>query len=317
MPKVLITGSAGNLGSHLARYLLSATDWPINLMIHKNPLPPDLARNPRCTTYACDLAVPESLLPACRDSEVIVHFAGVLFAPRPENFLPVTNTQYGKNLVETALAHNVKKFILISFPHVEGPTSMRYPATDRLDRLPVSVHAQTRLAEEQALFSACEGHAMAPVSLRPGMIYGRDILMVSFARKLARWFLLGVWKKPTPIHLISIDDFNACCRNAIGGETVRGIYPLGDDEPTTLQDFLDLACKQWGLKKPWRVPLWSVYFVARLCELFALLFKTRTPFTGDFIEIGRVPYYCDTTRMRRELLPQLKYPGIRSGREIL
>ncbi|HEY2991158.1 MAG TPA: NAD(P)-dependent oxidoreductase, partial [Candidatus Binatia bacterium] len=60
-------------------------------------------------------------------------------------FLPVTNTQWFSNLVDTALKANVGRIILISFPHVEGPTTPENPATGRLDRQPISAHATTRL----------------------------------------------------------------------------------------------------------------------------------------------------------------------------
>lgn len=313
--KILITGAAGNLGSHLARYLLNATDYQLNLMTHTTPLANDLQESKRTKVYSCDLNNPQSLDDICSNSDVIVHFAGVLFAPNPEKFLPITNTQYAVNLIDKAIQHKLKRFILISFPHVEGPTTQSNPSTNRLDGNPVSVHAKTRLAEEQYLFS--KKHSIEAISLRAGMIYGRDILMVAYARKLAQKYLLGVWRNPTAIHLISIDDFLSCCLSAIQNTQAAGIYPLGDDFPTTLQKFLEAACQKWKLKKPWQVPLWSVYMAAWLCEKTAALLGTKTPFTRDFIDIGRVSYYCDTSRMKTDLLPRLKYPSLDEGRVIL
>ena len=315
--RVLITGAAGNLGGMLARYLLDSSDHVLNLMVHRHPVSADLAHHGRVNVYQCDLAKPETLLEVCAVSDVVVHFAGVLFAPRPEKFLPVTNVLYTQHLVNAAIAGTVKRFILISFPHVEGPTSLDDPCTGRQDREPVSVHAKTRLAAEQYLMEKARGSGMRAISLRPGMIYGREVLMMSFANKLARKRLLGVWKKATPIHLISIDDFNACCQTAIESPNAQGIYPLGDDGPTTLQDVLDALWNHWNVRKPWRVPVWSVYLVAGMCETFAKIARTRTPFTVDFIQIGRVPYYCDTSRMKAELLPRLKYPSFKEGLSIL
>src|SRR6266436_5809556 len=139
-PTILITGAAGNLGSLLARHLIPG-GHKLRLMYHKKPLPADLASAPNVSPVQADLAKPETLPPAIAGANVIVHFAGILFAPRPERFLPVTNTQWFSNLVQAALKAKVERIILISFPHVEGPTTVQQPATGRLDRQPISVHA--------------------------------------------------------------------------------------------------------------------------------------------------------------------------------
>ncbi len=298
-------------------HLVANSNYQLNLMYHHTKLPTQLQADARITTYPCDLAKPDTLDTICSQSDVIVHFAGVLFAPNPEKFLPTTNTAYAKNLINKAIEHKVKRFILVSFPHVEGPTSQDNPCTNKLNGDPISMHAKTRLAEEQYLFEKSREGKIEAISLRPGMIYGHNILMVAYARKLAKNNLLGVWSKPTPIHLIAIDDFLSCCVAAIQNPQASDIYSLGDDSPTTLQNFLDTACKMWKLKKPWRVPLWSVFTVAWICERLAQLFSQKTPFTVDFIKIGLVPYYCDTSRMKQDLLPILKYPTLQSGQTIL
>ena len=101
--------------------------------------------------HQADLAQPSTLTRPVEDADVVVHFAGVLFAPRPEGFLPRTNTRWFGNLLDACLRAEVRRLILISFPHVEGPTTVNRPATGRLDRTPISVHARTRLEEEQML----------------------------------------------------------------------------------------------------------------------------------------------------------------------
>ena len=56
-----------------------------------------------------------------------------------------------------------------------------------------------------------------------------------------------------------------------------------------------------------------IYFAAQVSELASSVFNTKSPLTRDFIDIGRVPYYGDTTRFRAELLPELSYPDVRTG----
>lgn len=156
-----------------------------------------------------------------------------------------------------------------------------------------------------------------PVSLRVGMVYGKGILMIDAAQWFAKMNLLGVWKEPTEIHLISKTDFCRAVVSAIKNENTKGIFHVGDDGHDTLQSFLDLACKTWGYKKPWRMPLQLIYLAATVFELVSKIFGTKSPLTKDFIDIGRVSYYGDTSRFRSELLPDLKHCDIHEGIEEL
>ena len=300
----------------LARHLLPS-GRPLRLMAHEAPVAPDLAEAKSVTVVRADLARPETLGPAVAGATVVVHFAGVLFAPRPEKFLPETNTLWFKNLLDACLQAGVKRVVLVSFPHVEGPTTPDAPATGRLDREPVSVHARTRLAEERLLLERTRGTATTPVVLRLGMVYGRGILMIEAARWLARYRLLAVWKGSTWIHLVSTPDFLRTTEGAALKDGIEGIYHVGDEQPVTLQHFLDEACRVWKRRRPWRLPLPLIYTAAGLCELFALVFRTKAPFTRDFITIGRVPYCGDTRRMREELVSDLVHPTLESGLSML
>jgi nucleoside-diphosphate-sugar epimerase len=311
-PTILITGAAGNLGSLLARRLV-AGGHSLRLMYHRRPLPPEVRGAPGVRAVQADLGDPRTIAPAVAGVDVAVHFAGVLFAPRPETFLPRTNLGYFSNLLEAAVEARVKRVILISFPHVEGPTSFEHPATGRLDRTPVSVHAQTRLEEERRLFARTQGSETTPVVLRLGMVYGKGILMIEAARWLARHRLLAVWREPTIMQMLATEDYLRATEAAILRDGAQGIYHVGDERPVTLQHFLDEACRVWGYSRPMRVPLWLVYLSAALCEAGAFVLRTPAPFTRDFIRIGRVSHWGDTRRARAELVPELRYPTLDSG----
>ncbi len=315
--KVLITGAAGNLGGLLSDYLKDNENLELNLMIHKKDVPEQLRTHPRVKVFKADLSKKETLYPALLGVDVVVHFAGILFRANPENFLPVTNTVYFRNLADAAIENMVKRIILISFPHVEGETTKDYPATGRLNSSPISVHAKTRLEEEKYLFSLEPEYDFEPVSLRVGMVYGKGILMIEGGRRFAKLGLLGIWKKPTWIQLISKDDFLEATKNAVIKENIKGIYHIGDEGYQTLQEFADTVCNYWGYRKPWRMPESLIMFAAGLFEIASKIFGIVSPLTKDFIRIGMVSYYGDTSRMRKELLPELKYNSFRDGLKIL
>lgn len=306
---VAITGAAGNLGSLLAEGLLS-DEVELHLLWHKNPLPESLLKHEKVKPFQVDLREENSLLDSLKGVDTVIHFAGILFKGNPEKFLPTTNTQYFSNLLRAAKTAGVKKVILFSFPHVEGDTTPEHPATGRLDGTPNSVHAKTRLEEEKLLLAET---GFEKVILRCGMVYGKGILMIDAAHWFSRHCLLGIWKEPNYIHLISKDDYVAATKAAILFPTASGIYHLGDEGVQTLKEFLDEAAKEWGTCRPWVMPMWMIRTAAWVFETVSNLTGCRAPLTQDFITIGKVPYYGDTSRMRAELLPKLKYPTFREG----
>lgn len=316
MIKVLITGAAGNLGGLFAEYL-SDSNLHLNLMIHKKDVKPSLKNKPNIDIFRADLSKSESLDACMKGVDVVVHFAGVLFKGNPEKFLPTTNTEYFRNLCDKATQAGVKRIILISFPHTEGESTPDNPATGRLNQKPESMHAKTRLEEEKLLFNLAPGYGLEKVSLRVGMVYGRGILMIDAARWFAKYRMLGVWRQPTWIHLISKADFLEAAKQAVIRENIQGIYHLGDEGKQTLQEFLDAATAHWGYPKPRRMKTGLILFAARLFEWFSLIFGTKSPLTRDFIKIGKASYYGDTGRMRKELLPKLKYKNYQEGMETM
>jgi nucleoside-diphosphate-sugar epimerase len=316
MKRIAITGAAGNLGGLLAQGFKDNKDVEMNLLIHKKDVADNLKNRENISVFRVDLADKNTLLEALDGADVIVHFAGILFRANPEKFLPTTNTRYFNNLLDVAVQQNVKRIILISFPHVEGENTPGNPAKGILTGNPGSMHARTRLEEEKLLFQYGDKYGFEAVSLRVGMVYGKGILMIDAGQWFARHRLLGVWKKPTHIHLISKADFVDAAIAASSKPDIKGIYHIGDEGVQTLQQFLDDVTVYKGNHKPWRMPVWMIMAAARGFELFSHIFGTQSPLTVDFVKIGMASYYGDTSRMREELLPELKYRTYEDGMEL-
>ena len=314
--KVLITGAAGNMGSHVSQHLM-ATAHQLRLLIHKSPLPFDIINRSNIEVCRADLGQPNSLPEVCAGVDCVVHFAGVLFAPLPERFLPKTNVAYVKNLVPVARDAGVRKFVLISFPHVEGESDPDHRATGRLDRPSSVIHFRTRLEAENYLLEACRGTAMAPVVFRAGIVYGPGIKLIQAACWMLRHRLMAIWNKPTWAHLIALPDFLSALQSVIENQTASGIYQICDDAPITLQDFLDQLADHFGFSHPWRLPA-PIFHIAGLgVEVAALILGSPAPLNRDIVRAGMTSCVADTSRMKRELLPTLAYPTIQQGISLL
>jgi nucleoside-diphosphate-sugar epimerase len=314
--KVLVTGAAGNVGSNLSRHLMT-TPHQLRLLIHLSPLPFDPAGHSSLEVRHADLNKPESLKDVCAGIDCVVHLAGVLFAPLPERFLQKTNVGYVKNLLAAAIDRGVKKFILVSFPHVEGESTPDHPATGGMDSSSNVIHFRTRLEAERQLLEGCKGSAMKPVIFRSGIVYGREIKLVQSARWLLQHRLMAVWRKPTWAHLIALPDFLEALQSAIEGENICGVYQICDDAPLTLQDFLDRLAEHYGYHCPYRLPAWMFHLAGFGVEMAALLLRTAAPLNRDIVKAGMTSCVADNSRMKRELLPVLKYPTLREGISLL
>jgi nucleoside-diphosphate-sugar epimerase len=313
---ILITGASGNLGSQVARHLLPGHDR-LYLAVHKSVLSSDLVEHPKVSVRSIDLALPETLPQACAGIDCIVHLAGVLFAPLPERFLPRTNVGYVRDLVKAAKSAGVRKFVLVSFPHVEGETTPASPATGRLDANPNVVHFRTRLEAERGLIGATKDGSMTAVVFRAGIVYGKGIKLIEGARWMLRHHLLAVWREPTWVHLIALPDFLSALQAAIELDGACGIYQACDDCPIKLQDFLDRLAAHYDCQKPRRLPRWMFRLAGVSCEMASLLFRVPALLNRDIMKAGMTSCVADTSRMKRELLPALAYPTIEQGLKLL
>ncbi|HZM00223.1 MAG TPA: NAD(P)-dependent oxidoreductase, partial [Planctomycetota bacterium] len=281
-------------------------------------LPAALAQHPLAEPRRIDLSggrgAPEAALAeACAGVDGVVHCAGRLFAPHPERYLVETNLRWVERAAAAAVAAGASRFVLLSFPHVEEHTTPEQPATGRLDVFPAALHARTRLAAERALIAACDGASTSPVILRLGIVYGPDMRLIRAARWLLRRRLLAIWREPTWLHLLALPDAVAAVTAALERPGVRGVYNVCDEQPLSVQAFLDQLADAWGHPRPRRLPAWCFRAAAAALETAAGLAGTSAPLHRDMLRMGMTSAVADTSRCRRELLPELVRPTLAEG----
>lgn len=126
MKKVIVTGSAGFIGSHFVDHVLSNTDWRIvglDSFRHRG----DSVRvqaDPRYTVLTCDLRQPISTrLKDLWDADYIVNFAAESHVDRsidyPRDFIE-NNTSLACSVMDLAKELKIKKVIQISTDEVYG-----------------------------------------------------------------------------------------------------------------------------------------------------------------------------------------------------
>jgi len=180
--KVLITGGAGFIGSHLTFNLINL-GWNVSVLDNfsaKSKLDNNVLSNIQLVEG--DVRDAQTVMDAAKDCSVIIHLAAVVGVDEviKRNMEMVETETIGTyNVVQAAIHHKVQKIIYASssavYAEVEGKSS------NEIDSLgPVSTYAIAKRLNEKYLSSVTSSHGIATNSLRFFNVYGahQDTRMV-------------------------------------------------------------------------------------------------------------------------------------------
>jgi hypothetical protein len=114
---------------------------------------------------------------------------------------------------------------------------------------------------------------------------------------------LAIWRKPTWVHLLHLDDFLDLARISIEDQLLEGILTIADDRPLLLQDFLDSLASHWGYRSP----------SAKGFDLFSRITRSAVPLNPDILRMGMTSCVADTSRLKEQIAYKLKYPTLEQG----
>jgi UDP-glucuronate 4-epimerase len=271
--RVLVTGAAGFIGSHLAERLVARGDEVVGLD-NFDPFYPravkeknvaGLLAGPRFSLVDGDLREPADLERAfAARPDVVVHLAA-LAGVQPSLADPAryadVNVLGTVRVTEAARTHGVRRFVFASSSSVYGRDST--PPFKESDPClqPVSPYASTKRAGELGLFTAHHLYGLDVTCLRFFTVYGPRQRPDLAIHKFARLILAG-----KPITLFGdgstsrdytwIDDIIDGVVAAVDetGEQGRGapgyrVYNLGGSRTTTLKRLVELLASALG-KQP-------------------------------------------------------------------
>jgi UDP-glucuronate 4-epimerase len=210
MKRILVTGGAGFIGSHLVDRLLASDVEQITIVDDFNDFyEPDIKRanirphlkNPRYQLVEADIRNAEALEQSLANTQFdcIVHLAaraGVwpsLAQPRLYN---ETNVNGTLNLLELARQHGIKQFVFGSSSSVYGSNAKVPFSEDDPIRQPISPYAATKGAGELLCHTYSHLYGIRCVCLRFFTVYGPrqrpDLAIHKFARLISEG-------KPIPV----------------------------------------------------------------------------------------------------------------------
>ena len=258
--RIVVTGGAGFIGSHLAEELISETDTSQIIVIDKLTYAGSKVnlrsfdKNRRFTFINADVCNYEAMNEALVGADCVFHLAAESHVDRSfqssKQFFE-TNIIGTQVVVESCIAQRVKKFILVSTDEVYGPRLENDEATEDSDFCPTNPYSVSKVASELIARSVCRNQNLKPIILRPNNIFGER----QYPEKIIPKFISRAYAgKTMEIHgrgdqqrrFLSVKDFSAAAililEKGIPGE----VYNVGIDDSYSVLDIAYMVSSFFG-----------------------------------------------------------------------
>ncbi len=257
MRRILLTGGAGFIGSHLAEALL-AHGWAVTILDNFAPfydrrlkeanVCPAVGRG--AALIEGDITSADDVARACAAApDVIVHLAACA-GVRPSIAEParyaLVNVVGTQRLLDAAVARGVERFVVASSSSVYGNSAeVPFSETDDVSR-PISPYAATKVATELICSTAAHLHGLRVTALRFFTVFGPrqrpDLAIHTFLRRVSRGEVIPVFGDgSTSRDYTYIDDIIDGVLRAIdrcGAVERFRCYNLGGEHPVTLSEMI-------------------------------------------------------------------------------
>jgi nucleoside-diphosphate-sugar epimerase len=293
MPRALVTGGTGFLGSHLARSLLGA-GWEVRALdVH--PPTAELARE--VEFVEADVRDAEAVGRAASGCEVVVDNAALVPVTRStrEEFRSV-NVDGCRNTLDAARAQgayalHVSSSSIYGVPH-------ELPVTEATPLRPFEPYGESKAAAEQVVRRERE-RGLVVASLRSRALVGEGrlgLFEVVFRRVRAGKRIPLFGNGDIRIQLCDAEDF---CRAALAciERRASGDYNVGSSRFGTVRQDLEALIAHAGTGARLQpIPVWAIRAVLRPLHLVG-----KSPLSEWHWVSPATPFYADVTKAMQEL----------------
>ena len=252
--KILITGGAGFIGTHLAERLCASADVVLLDNFRRDSLAwaPHLREHPAVQVHSADVLVPSSLAAAFVGVDTVIHAAAIagVSSYYGESLRTLQVNILGTvNILDAAVQEGVQRYVQFSTSEIFGSNALWVDENSAAGIGSVTdrrwVYATSKLAGEHLALRTAETHGFACTVIRPFNIYGpRQIgegAISNFCRAIAQWQPLVVQGDGSAIRAwCYIDDFVDAVTLILEDKAVAGrVFNIGN--PSEVETTIGLA----------------------------------------------------------------------------
>lgn len=167
--RALVTGATGFIGGHLVDRLLEA-GHAVTALVRDPARLGRRAADPRVTVRQGDLTVPESLVDAARDADVVYHLAAALRARSDDDYDAINARGTEAMVAAVRAAPTQPKLVYVSSLAAGGPSPGTRVLSGNEQPQPISSYGKTKLAGETIIRRSMGDQPW--LILRPPPVYG-------------------------------------------------------------------------------------------------------------------------------------------------
>ncbi len=266
--KILITGGAGFIGSHLASHLLTEGGWSLTIVDDLNDFYStdlklanlqEIGRSGEFRFVKADIRCAEDLEEVFSEGsfECVVHLAaraGVRPSLKEPKLYAETNITGTMNLLELARDYEVPRFVFGSSSSVYGINAKVPFSEDDPIQHPISPYAATKAAGELLCHTYTHLFGIRTICLRFFTVYGArqrpDLAIHKFSRLISEGKPIQMFGDGSSRRDYTyIDDVIQGVRAAISYKgSMHEVFNLGESETTELSRLINLLERSLGKK---------------------------------------------------------------------
>ena len=243
--KILVTGGAGYLGSHLCGELLYRGQAVIvvDSLVHGGNALLAYRTHPDFSFHKADVRDREALRPLFAGVDAVVHLAAVVGYPAcaqaGEECSFGVNLEGTKNVFELAASSGARRFVFASTYSNYGISPDGNPVNEDSPLSPQSLYAETKIAAEKFLIDQAPASACTPVVLRFSTVFGPsprtrfDLIINQFVWQAVTEKKLVIYQKEFNRSFVHVSDIGRAILAALDAPAgkVRGrIFNVGRND---------------------------------------------------------------------------------------
>jgi nucleoside-diphosphate-sugar epimerase len=309
MSKILVTGGAGFVGSHLVDYLIADGEKPENIRIL---IPPwesnENLINDKLDIVRGDIRMEKDVKKSVTGVDVVYHLAAktIVDTSDPDYYYD-TNVEGTRVLLKCLDAKNIKKFIYFSSISVFGLPAWKgnmENVNESWPKKPSEPYGRSKLKAENVVIDLCKKNRIPFIIIRPTTVYGpRDnagVFQLINIIKANLFFYIGSGQNK--MDYVYVKDLVGAARTAEKSQIKNEDFIIGADNIWTQKDIVKKICKLLSKKESkFHINRNLALIISNLVYWFSKLLNVKPLIFPNRVKVLTTNCYFDVTKARKML----------------